>query len=108
MATTPRRRGLTLQEIGFYKVATPEQQAELDAAEAERVRLANVDLDAMLAASTGCRACGVGNAWGHRLGLCSACSQVVAALSAECAKTEVVNGHTRQEWCSRYLDREAT
>jgi hypothetical protein len=112
MSSLPRRPepAVTLESMGIFKgsgwLATEEEQAEIDRIEAERLAAKNAEMHALLDSATGCRACGTGNGWGHPLGLCPACAVVVADLRAQRARDEVIGGHSRQEWCLAYIDRQ--
>jgi hypothetical protein len=91
---------------GSALLATPEEQAEADAAEAEHLAHAATEIDQTLGAWWSCRACSLGNAFGSATGLCGPCATVAAQLTATRHAAELVNGHARVELVTAYLERQ--
>jgi hypothetical protein len=100
----------TLEQAGITPgsamLATPEQVAEQEAAEAEHLAHAAAQIDQTLGAWWACRACSLGNAFGSSVGLCPACATVAAQLTATRHAAEQVNGHARVELVTAYLERQ--
>jgi hypothetical protein len=108
-AWTPPSRPQTLEEIGIDSgsgwVPSGEEQARLDALEAERLARANANLDARLAVFWACQVCG--ELAGESDGLCGHCRVVVRRLQVERYCAEEVNGVSRAELADAFLARQA-
>ncbi len=99
-------REKTLEEMGIANgplIATPEEIAEADRREAERVAKANDHMDAVLMSMWGCRCCGDAIA-NHAGGLCSLCGAVVHKLRVEAAMEDTFNGQSRRDLAALWLE----
>jgi xanthine dehydrogenase iron-sulfur cluster and FAD-binding subunit A len=96
-----------LEEAGILPgsrlLATPEEVAEQERVESERLAVQNAHLDGVLASLWSCNCCRTGNAMGSASGLCGACSVVAAQLRAERVMNDDVNGQSRRELVEQYL-----
>lgn len=104
---TPKPAPRTLEEAGILPgsrlLATPEEVAEQERVESERLAVQNAHLDGVLASLWSCNCCRTGNAMGSASGLCGACSVVAAQLRAERVMNDDVNGQSRRELVEQYL-----
>ena len=98
----------TLEQAGLAGskfVATPEQAAEIDAAELARIAQGNAVVDAALQSVWGCAVCGSDAAF-RVSGLCAHCDRVVFAIRAEQAASETINGRSRKDAVLDFLARQ--
>jgi hypothetical protein len=102
----------TLEQAGILPgsrlLATPEEAAEQERVEAERIAQGNAELDSALAKAWACQCCGNGDAAFQPDGLCRQCRSVIARIRSEVAMTEIVNGKSRRQLAEEYVLRVAS
>jgi hypothetical protein len=108
VAWTPNPPPPTLEQAGIHPgsglLATPEEVAQQEKEEAERLAVQNAHVDAVLASIWQCHCCGVGTAVSR--GLCTNCLLVIDQQVAARAASEQVNGRSRRDLALEYLARQ--
>jgi hypothetical protein len=104
--TTRQPAPVTLEQAGLYPGTgfrlSPEEEAELERAQATEVARKCAELDDLVDACSRCLVCG-GNRSGRPDGLCGDCALVVNVMRAERVGAERINGQTRKQLVAQYL-----